>query len=1115
MLRYCIFGGAPLHFTATPAATRACGQFRPYAGLTELKDRGGDVVTTFGAVCRSCGAEGPGGARFCPACGVALATDGVAAEYKQVTVLFADVVRSMAIAAALEMERLREVMTQLVERSATVIRRYGGTAEFNGDGVMAIFGAPVALEDHAYRACMAALAVQDEARRLADEVKKRDGLDIRVRVGLNSGPVIAGKIGSGALGYVAIGETVGFAQRMESVAPSGGVVLSESTARLAEGRALLSEPEWALIKGSEVPVPVRRLLGISALPQQGGRAEANLVGRRWEMAALEAIVGRAIRGHGGVVNLIGPPGIGKSRLAREFAVLASGRGVEVVWAFCESHASDVPFHVLAQLLRAGTGLTDLDPATARTRLRSVIGNAEAEELTILEDLLGIADPEVAAPLVDPDARRRRLTALIGAALAARSRPKLFLVEDAHWIDAASEAVLDGLLSEVSASASMVVITARPEYQGSLARRSGSQTISLSPLVDSETSALTTQLLGSDPSVAELAVVIAERSAGNPFFAEEMVRELAQRAVLGGSLGGYVCRSDAADVSVPATVQAAIEARIDRLSPTAKRTLNAAAVIGARFEAELLAALDVDTDVAELLDAHLIDQVRAGAKPEYVFHHPLIHAVAYESQLKSDRGEWHRRLAAVLQGRASEIPDGNAVLIAEHLESAGASAAAYDWHMRAAVWLTHRDVGAARHSWERACRTADELPDADVAKLFKRIAPRTMLSVTDFHARAVQESRGRFAELRGLCEEAGDRVSVAIGMTGLATELLYSGRGAEASRLATEQMALLESIGDPDLTVGLGFVAFACWYGQGEFEQILEWSQTIIGLARGDATKGAGFGFGSPLAAALAFRGVARWWLGHPGWSDDLGDAVELGRSTDPTTHAYILAWTYGIEIAHGVRKADDVVLTVLGAAAEAVAKVSNDYALMLTEYSLGMALAHRDQTADRQRGGAILRRTLDTLHDRIPSLVPATEVWFGAEQARHGDRERVLPGMRRAVDELIQAGRIGYCVAAAATLVEVLLAGGAEQELREAENLVGRLSALKGEHDSAMLDIMLLRMNAMLVAVRGDRDLPTLLECYLQTARSLGFEGHVAWAEALADRVHAPRSTSTASSRRA
>ena len=222
--------------------------------------------------------------------------------------------------------------------------------------------------------------------------------------------------------------------------------------------------------------------------------------------------------------------------------------------------------------------------------------------------------------------------------------------------------------------------------------------------------------------------------------------------------------------MPATVQAAIEARIDRLNTPAKRTLNAASVIGARFGAELLAALGIDPVLDELLSAELIDQVRFTPSAEYAFRHPLIRAVAYESQLKSDRAQWHRRLAAAIQERAPGSVEENAALIAEHLEAAGELHAAYGWHMRAGAWSTNRDIDAARLSWERARRIADALPADDPDQLSMRIAPRTMLCATDLQARAVQESRGRFAELRELCSAAGDKVSLAIGMTGLAAEL---------------------------------------------------------------------------------------------------------------------------------------------------------------------------------------------------------------------------------------------------------------------------------------------------------------------------------------------------------
>jgi class 3 adenylate cyclase len=1028
-----------------------------------------------------------------------LAAPADAAEYKQVTVLFADVVRSMDIAAALDMERLREIMTELVERSAAVLRHYGGTVEYTGDGVMALFGAPIAFEDHAFRACLAALEIQEETHRLATEVQRRDGAALRVRVGLNSGRVIAGEIGSGSLGYAATGQHVGMAQRMESAAPPGAVMLSESTARLVEHLAVLAEPEWVRIKGCDEPVCARRLVAINPRDGLVGRAEARLVGRRWEMAALDALADRTIGGRGGVLNVVGPPGIGKSRMAREAGAAASGRAVEVFWAFCESHASDVPFHAVRRLLRALSGIEDLDAPAARARVRERVPDADPQDLLLLDDLLGIADPEVPLPQIDPDARRRRLTALINSTMLARTEPALFIIEDAHWIDAVSESMLAEFLTVIPRTPSMVLITARPEYEGALTRVPGAQAIALAPLGDSDTAALIGELVGSDPSVGELAAIIAERAAGNPFFAEEMVRELAQRGALQGARGGYVCRADVADVAVPATVQAAIEARIDRLSTPAKGTLHAASVIGARFGPQLLAALGIDALLDELLEAELIDQVRLTPSPEYAFRHPLIRAVAYESQLKSDRAQWHRRLAAAIQEYAPGSVEENAALIAEHLESASELRAAYGWHMRAGAWSTNRDLDAAGASWERARRVADALPDDDPDQLSMRIAPRTMLCATAWRGGAMHEIRDRFAELRELCSAAGDKVSLAIGMMGPAGEHLYAGRSREASRLAAEQMALLESIGDPDPIVGLAFTAFCIWFDAGEFDEILRWSQTVVDLADGDPAKGAVFGIGSPLAVAFAFRGTARWWLGRPGWRQDLHDALAMARrSNHPATLAGVAAWTYGLAMLYPVLRADDSTLCAIEKDVQTAEATSSDTSLGLAEWALAVALLSRDAAADRRRGLERMMQARDIiLQERGFFMLPIFELFGAREKASRGDRDAAIPVMRQAVDELHQAGRLGYGVWGSGVLVETLLQRGAEGDLTEAQAAIDFLANLPDD-GSAMLPIMLLRLRTLLARASGDdvayRD---LAERYRTTATDLGFEGHIAMAETM------------------
>ena len=1065
-------------------------------------DPSGDGVgglTATGLPCGSCGTELPPNSKFCSECGTPLEQAARSAEYKQVTVLFADVVHSMEIAAAVGTERLREIMTELVERSAAVVKRYGGTVDkFTGDGIMAVFGAPVALEDHAVRACLAALGVQEEAKRLAVGVHDRDGVDLRLRVGLNSGQVIAGEIGSGPFGYTAVGEQVGMAQRMESVAAPDGVMLSASTARLVDGAATLGESELIQIKGADAPVPARQLLSMGDGHRGVGRAESNLVGRRWELSAVESLLDRALDRHGAVVGVVGPPGIGKSRLMRELAAMAGRRGVEVFTAFCESHTSQVPFHAVARLLRAGLGVEGLDGQTARDRVRDRIADADPEDVLLFDDLLGIADPEVELPQIDPDARRRRLTALVNTASLARETPAVFVIEDAHWIDEVSESMLAGFLTVIPQTPSLVLVTYRPEYQGVLTRVHGAQTIALGPLSDPETTALVSELLGPDLSVRLLDQTIAERAAGNPFFAEEIVRELAERGVLRGERGAYISTTQGGDISVPATLQATIAARIDRLDPNAKRTLSAAAVIGSRFDLDLLTVLGVEPVVAELVAGQFIDQVRFTGQPEYVFHHPLIRAVAYESQLKSDRAQLHRRLAATIEQRSAGSLDENAALIAEHLQAAGDLHAAYGWHMRAGAWAATRDIVAAWASWQRARQVADALPAEDADRTAMRISARVWLCGNAFRVHA-DISDGLFEELRELCTAAGDKPSLATGMVGLIMEHMRHGRVRQGSRLASETMALAESIGKPTLMVGLSLAAIGIKSQTGEMAEVLRWSQTVIDLATGDPAKG-NIVFGSPLAVALATRGAALWALGRAGWREDYDRALAMARGANPMSYAVVNFYVYGAAISGGVLLADDAALRDIEEALEITERSSEDLALGFARWALGVALVHRDSPAERERGLAVLGQVRDMcLQGRFYQFsLAAVDVYTARERARRGDRDGAIPQIRAAIDDLFRSGHLGYCILASAVLVETLLERGADGDVAEAEAAIERLASAPADEGLATREIWLLRSRALLARANGDdtayRD---YRDRYRAMAISLGFEGHMKWAEAM------------------
>jgi len=1056
-------------------------------------------MTAAALVCRSCGTELPANSKFCNECGAPVTAHDAHAEYKQVTVLFADVVHSMDIAAAVGPERWREIMVDLADRCAAVVQRYGSrVAQWTGDGIMAVFGAPITLEDHAVRACLAALGVQQEATRLAVDVNERDGLDLRLRVGLNSGEVIAGGIGSGQFGYAAVGRQVGMAQRMEAVAPPGGVMLSASTARLVEGAASLGEWQPVRIKGAQEPVPARRLLGMAEGHRATPPAESNLVGRHWEMTAVEGLLGRAMDGHGAVVGVVGSPGIGKSRLVREVAAMAAARGVEVFTAYCESHASDIPFYVVARLLRAATDVGDLDTAVARAEVRAQFPDADPEDVLLLEDLLGIADPEVSLAKIDPDARRRRLTALVNAASLARKAPAVYVVEDLHWIDPISESLVADFVAMVPQTHSMVLITYRPEYRGALSRVPDAQSIALAPLSDSETAALISQLLGSDRSVAGLAAVIAEKATGNPFFVEELVRDLAERGVLTGARGNYLCRIDNADTAVPATLQATIAARIDRLVLAAKQVLNAAAVIGIRFGAEQLAMLNHEAELGELIAAELVDQVQFAPHAEYAFHHPLIRAVAYETQLKSDRVELHRRLATAIEQRYPASLEENAALIAEHYDAADDLSVAFGWHMRAAAWAQSRDIRAARISWERARAAADRLPTDDPARASMRIAPRTLLCMNTVRVAGAIADTG-FDELSELCSAAGDTVSLAIGMAGQMTTLVFHNRYREAAGLASDCSRLLESFADPAMTLTILTFASSPLWQAGQAAEGLRLAQRAIDLADGDPTKGSLGPIRSPLAMAILMRGCCRYCLGLSGWREDLDQAIAMARGVDLMSLIVPVVYKYRFTLHTGALLPDAAADRDTAEAIRMAEHSGDDFAVDGARVSRGLVLINQGGS-QRAAGFALLAqyREAHLRHGYAETVARTVDTEIAKEKARTGDLDGAIQLAHTVVDYTFDAGDALSLGEATRVLVESLLQRGTSADLKQAQAAIDRLAAEPTDPGFVLFEVPLLRMRALLARARSDdATYAQFRDRYRATAKTLGFEGHIALAEAM------------------
>jgi adenylate cyclase len=1045
--------------------------------------------------CGTCNVELRPTAKFCDECGAAVSPVSKPAEYKQVTVLFADVVHSMDIATAVGPERLREIMTELVECATSVVTRCGGTVnQFTGDGLMAVFGAPLALEDHAFRASLAGLAIQEEVERLASAIRRHDAVDLQLRIGLNSGAVIAGEIGTGTLGYTAIGDQVGMAQRMESVAPPGGVMVSDSTARLVENTVHLGARELVHIKGADNPVAARRLLAVGEHHPRP-RTESRLVGRTWELNTVTAILEETTRGLGGVVNIVGPAGIGKSRLVREVTAIASARNIPVFSTYCESHTSDIPFHVIARLFRATSGLEGLDRESARERLRERTPHVDSDDVRILEDLLGIRDPAEALPAIAPDARRRRLTALINAGSAARTEPAVYVVEDAHWIDEASESMLTDFMAVIPQTPALMLITYRPEYVGALTRVPGTQTVALRPLTDEQVSALSAELLGADPSLDGLTSLVADRAAGNPFFAEETVRDLAERGVLTGRPGAYVLQRDVTSVEVPATLQATIGARIDRLDPAAKKTLNAAAVVGMRFDTELLTALIDDVDVSPLIDAQLIDQVRFAPLAEYGFRHPLIRAVAYESQLKSDRAQLHQRLAAAIESRASA--DENAALIAEHLEAAGDLRAAFEWHMRAAAWSTWRNIAAARSSWYRAQQVADRLPDDEPKRMAMRIEPRTLLCANAYRF-GIRGIDTGFDELRDLCAAAGDERSLAIGTSGLlmARQLDGQGHDQEGSRLSTELTKLLDSVGDPTLVVALSVPLMSVDMEAGRFSTLLTMAQRVIDLANGDLFKGRMLTV-SPLTTAIAYRGLSRCLTGLPGWKDDFARAIAAADAIDPAMRSGALWIARLVPIANGILLPDAMALHETAEILSAAEQFGDDFVLVMARAARGIALVHQEGP-ERDTGYKLLAQLIELGVHHFSNNLRVIEVLLAREKARMGDFDGAIELIHTALDILFAAEAVQWIARATSVLVESLLRRGSDADLVEADAAVDRLAAFPAEPGLVLHDVWLMRMRTLLAQARGeDGAYRDQRDRYRKMAADLGFEGHMAWAEAM------------------
>jgi adenylate cyclase len=1063
------------------------GKIGGWLPLSEATDR-----------CGSCGNDLRAKARFCDACGAPVSPRSATAEHKQLTVLFVDVVGSMKLAATLDAERLQEIMNELFNRAAAVVQRYQGTVDkFTGDGLMALFGAPVALEDHALRACISALEIHSVTKELAAEVLRRDGVALQIRVGLNSGDVIAGEIGSGPGRYTAIGHPVGMAQRMEAAAPTGGVLCSLSTARLVEGATRLGSVEDIAIKGADVPVPARQLLAVESDRMVLGRNEGLMLGRDAELNWLRDV---SEANYGCLVGIVGAPGVGKSRLISEFAATAAASDTEVVLARCEAHTISIAFRALSRILRAMFKVEGLSDPDARRHTAAQFNGSltlHSADAHILFEAMGIDDTNAPPLQVSVDGRRRRLAEVMAQAVLARPTRNVFVLEDAHWIDAPSDDVLADFAATLNATTSMFVTTYRPEFHGALHHHSG-QTITLQPLTDSIAVRLVGQLLGDNPSLARLAERIALAAAGNPFFIEEIVRDLAGTGALSGSRGGYRLMGDVDKIAVPATVQAVLAARIDRLPAETKSILNAAAVIGTRFDVDTLHALLPETEsarLAELVSAELIDQTEFVPRQRYCFHHPLVRTVAYESQLSTIRAQAHSRLATAIEARDPGAADENAALIATHLEAAGELAEAYRWHMRAAEWLRPRDLLAARAQWESARRIADKLPDDHDDVIAMRIAPRTMLMSTTFFVGDKVDTDERYREFRDLTMQTGDVTSLAIGTAGRIWSLgVNDNRVPEAAALASELEEMVRGIDCDTATMNIILISLAyARFARCDFDAALRVVDQILPAPQEEPTV--------ELSVADTLRGMIEICLGdHEQGRRHLREGTDKARALTPVSYAAALAYWVTLLATVGAYPADELVDEMRDVLRRAES-FGDIFGIIAAQWAYGTVLLRAKNESHDEAIDMLELARANILKHRVWILALTT---IGPDLAivgaRKGQRDEAIEELRASVSLQMARGSRVFVVCACEGLVELLIDRGSVDDVAEAHRIIGQWQAqLPG---IPAMDLWWLKSRALLAKAEGNSDgYAELARQYLQLCEKLDAGGRLAEARRMVNEI--------------
>ncbi len=713
--------------------------------------------------CVKCEAELPVGAAFCFACGqpvngasgaeprfaspdsytpkhlaekILSSKRAAEGERKQVTVLFADIKSSMELLADRDPEEARELLDPMLEHMMEAVHRYEGTInQVMGDGIMALFGWPLAHEDHAVRACYAALRMQDSVKRYADDVFRAHGVTVQIRVGINSGEVVIRGIGSDLhMDYTAVGHTAHLAARMEQLALAGTILLAPATLQLAEGYVLVKKRGPVPIKGLATPMEVYELIGVEAvgsrLRASTARGLTRFVGRHNELDQLYQALERASAGHGQVVTVVGEPGVGKSRLYWEFIRSGRTQGWLILESGTVSFGKAAPYLPVINLLKAYFQIVGQDDRQkilekVTTRLRA-LDSALEPTLPAIMSVLDVPVEDARWERLDPPERQQRTLDAMRYLLLRESqvRPLIVIVEDLQSIDTATQTFLDSLVQSLPFARLLLLVNYRPEYQHGWSNKACHRHLRIDPLPEESVDDLLASLLGTDKSLEPLKRELTERTEGNPLFLEESVRAHVEIKTLVGERGDYHLAQDAPvstsihSSSVPPTVKTILEARIDRLSPKDKRLLQTASAIGKDVPFALLKAIverpddDLRAGLTRLQAAEFLYEVRLFPDLEYSFKHSMTREVAYESLLRKERIALHARAAHALVTLAAGHLDEHVERVAEHAEQGELWDTALDYLERAGAkaFALYANAEAAGF-FERALKVLRHLPES--------------------------------------------------------------------------------------------------------------------------------------------------------------------------------------------------------------------------------------------------------------------------------------------------------------------------------------------------------------------------------------------------------------------